>query len=418
MEIILLQSNFWVDEMRFFFLFLCFLNYLDSVELGIDYFFSEPLAKSIQGKRIGLIVNQTSMNQKLESTASLFLKHHFVVKALFSPEHGIYGLSKASEKIASEESKAIPIYSLYGESRRPTEKMLQEVDVLVYDIQEIGVRSYTFASTLFYAMEEAAKFKKKLIVLDRPNPLGGVMVDGMMLDESLRSFVGYINVPYCHGMTIAELAQYFNQEYQIGVDLVVVPMKGWDRAMTFSETKLPWIPTSPNIPEPDTPYYYATTGLIGELGLTNIGIGYTLPFKVVGAPWIDADSFASHLNSQKLPGVKFVPTHYKPFYGQFKEQVCHGVLIKILDDKVFKPTTTQMLLLGILKSLYPKQIQEALKKISKSSKDIFCKCSGTSEILNILEQEKYACWKLIGFQSQEREAFILKRKKYLIPAYN
>ena len=411
------NRTYLVKKMRLFFLCISLFSSLCSVELGIDYFFSDPVAKSIQGKQIGLIVNQTSLNQKLESTVSLFLKNHFKVKALFSPEHGIYGLSKAGEKVASLETESIPIYSLYGESRRPSEKMLKEVDVLVYDIQDIGVRSYTFASTLFYAMEEAAKYKKKLIVLDRPNPLGGAMIDGMMLDTALRSFVGYINVPYCHGMTIGELADYFNHEYQIGAELVVIPMKGWKRSMTFLDTKLPWIPTSPNIPEPDTPYYYATTGLIGELSITNIGIGYTLPFKVVGAPWINAESFASHLNSQKLPGVKFVPTHYKPFFGQFKDQICHGVLIKILDTKLFKPTTTQMLILGILKSLYPKQIQEALKKVSKNSKELFCKCSGTPEILNILEQEKYACWKLIGFQAQEREAFIQKRKKYLISSY-
>jgi uncharacterized protein YbbC (DUF1343 family) len=296
--------------------------------------------------------------------------------------------------------------------------MLKDLDVLIFDIQDIGVRSYTYASTLFYVMEEMAKLKKKLIVLDRPNPLGGIVVDGMMLDPAVRSFVGYVNVPYCHGMTIGELANFFNEEYQIGADLTVVPMQGWKRNMAFSETKLPWIPTSPYIPEPDTPFYYATTGLIGELGLASIGIGYTLPFKMVGAPWINGDELAAHLNAQKLPGVKFVSTHYKPFYGVFKSQLCHGVLIKITEPNNFKPASTQMLLLGILKSLYPKQFEEALKKVSKTSKDLFCKCSGSQEVFQILEKEKYASWKLIGFQSQEREAFILKRKKFLNPVYD
>jgi uncharacterized protein YbbC (DUF1343 family) len=194
-------------------------------------------------------------------------------------------------------------------------------------------------------------------------------------------------------------------------------MKDWKREMTFADTKLQWVPSSPYIPEADTPFYYATTGLIGELGIASIGIGYTLPFKMVGAPWIDADTFATHLNSQKLPGVFFVPTHYKPFYGQYKGSVCHGVLIKITDPKLYKPATTQMMLMGLLKSLYPKQFGEAMKKVSKNSKDLFCKCSGTGEIFKILEKEKYASWKLISFQNQEREAFVAKRKKYLKKEY-
>jgi uncharacterized protein YbbC (DUF1343 family) len=393
-------------------LFPCF-----GIELGVDQFFSHSVSTSVKDKNIGLIINQTSMNQKLEPTVSLFLKNKYKVVALYTPEHGLFGSHEAGEKVQSSLYQSIPVYSLYGETRRPTQKMLKDVDVIIYDIQDIGVRSYTYASTLYYVMEEAAKLKKKLIVLDRPNPLGGLLVDGMMLDPAFRSFVGYINVPYCHGMTIGELAEYFNHEYQIGLDLLVVPMKGWKRSMTYHDTKLSWIPSSPYIPEADTPFYYATTGLIGELGLASIGIGYTLPFKLVGAPWMDADVFASHLNSQKLPGVKFIPTHYKPFYGQYKGQLCHGVLIKIVDHKVFKPATTQMLLLGIVKSLYPQAFKDAIGKVSKNSKELFCKCSGTGEIFNILEKEKYASWKLIGFHAQEREAFLTKRKKYLISSY-
>ncbi|NBO23634.1 MAG: DUF1343 domain-containing protein [Chlamydiae bacterium] len=388
-----------------------------AVELGVDQFFSHAESKKWKEKNIGLIVNQTSMNHNLESTVLLFIKNGYKVKAIFTPEHGLFGSSEAGEKVESTTFQSIPVYSLYGQTRRPTMKMLEDIDILIFDIQDIGVRSYTYASTLYYAMEEIAKIKKKLVVLDRPNPLGGQVVDGMMLEPEFRSFVGYVNVPYCHGMTIGELALYFNAEYQIQADLEIIPMKGWKRAMSFRETKLPWVPSSPNIPEPDTPFYYATTGLLGELGITSIGIGFTLPFKVVAAPWIDADSFAMHLNSQHLPGVKFIPTHYKPFSGQFKGQVCHGILIKILDEKLYKPATTQMMLLGMLKSLYPKFFNEAFNKVSKNSKELFCKCSGSMQIFNILEKEKYASWKLIGFHAQERETFIQKRKKYLLPQY-
>lgn len=411
------QSNLFEVQMRFLFFFVGLISSIFSVELGVDQFFSHEISNEIKEKNIGLIVNQTSMNQKLESTINLFVKNGFKVKALFTPEHGLFGAVEAGEKVTNSTYLSIPVHSLYGETRRPTAKMLEGIDVLIFDIQDIGVRSYTYASTLFYVMEEAAKLKKTLIVLDRPNPLTGMLVDGMMLEAEFRSFVGYINVPYCHGLTIGELALFFNQEYSIGIDLKVVPMKGWRRSMSFQDTKLPWIPCSPYIPESDTPYYYATTGLIGELGLASIGIGYTLPFKMLGAPWIDADSFASHLNSQRLPGVKFIPTHYKPFYGQYKGQVCHGVLIKILDPRHYKPATTQMMLLGLLKSLYPKAFQDAISKVSKNSKDLFCKCSGTKQILHILEKEKYASWKLIGFQADERDAFVQKRKKYLISSY-
>lgn len=404
--------------MRWLFALALVLGSLQAIELGVERFFSHPMSSKIKDKNIGLIINQTSVSRNFETTLDLFLKNNFRIKALFTPEHGLHGFHEAGQKVESTTFQSLPVFSLYGENRRPSEKMLKDIDVLIFDIQDIGVRSYTYASTLFYAMEEVAKAKKKLVVLDRPNPLGGIVVDGMMLDPALRSFVGYINVPYCHGMTIGELAQFFNDEYQIAVDLTVIPMQGWKRSMVFSETNLPWIPTSPHIPEPDTPFYYATTGLIGELGLASIGIGYTLPFKMIGAPWINADELASHLNAQKLNGVKFVPTHYKPFYGVFKGQVCHGVLIKITEPNQYKPASTQMLLLGILKSLYPKQFEEILKKVNKSAKDLFCKCSGTQEIFHILEKEKYASWKLIGFQNKEREAFLLKRKKFLNPAYD
>jgi len=176
---------------------------------------------------------------------------------------------------------------------------------LLFDVQDIGTRSYTFISTLFYCMEEAAKASIPFIVLDRPNPMGGIVVDGPLLDEEWRSFLGYIKVPYCHGMTIAELALFFNEEYKVGCKLTVIPMRGWKRTMVFTQTGLPWMPTSPQIPEADTPFFYPATGLIGHCSIVNIGIGYTLPFKLVGAPWVEAEKFADALNQQKLPGVYF-----------------------------------------------------------------------------------------------------------------
>ena len=200
------------------------------------------------------------------------------LKALFSPEHGLTGLAYSWEKVKDHKEDGIPVYSLHGETRRPTAAMLKDLDVLIYDIQDIGVRPYTYISTLFYSMEEAAKRHMQFVVLDRPNPINGHMIDGPMLEEQWRSYIGYINIPYCHGMTIGELAEYFNAEYKIGCNLKVVAMEGWSRDMTFKDTGLHWVPTSPHIPEAETPLFFATTGLIGELNIVNIGIGYTLPF--------------------------------------------------------------------------------------------------------------------------------------------
>lgn len=386
------------------------------VELGVDVFFKEGHGAPLKGKRVGLITNQTGVDQNLQSTISRFLSStEFSLVALFAPEHGLDGLAYASEKIEHKKGpKGIPVYSLHGKTRRPSEKMLQNLDVLVYDIQDIGARSYTFATTLFYVMEEAAKKGIQVIVLDRPNPINGLIVDGPMLEEKWRSFIGYINVPYCHGMTIGELALFFNAEYKIGCKLKVVSMKGWKRSMAFKDTGLAWVPTSPNIPEADTPLFYATTGMIGELSLVDIGIGYTLPFKIIGASWINGEALAERLNAQKLPGVHFLPFNYRPFNGSYKGKDCQGVKIIVTNMKSFRPIAVQYLILGVLKSLYPKEVGNKLEKVPKLKKDLFCKANGNQEMFSILCKEKYAAWKLIEYQKEQKENFRELRKKYLL----
>ena len=385
------------------------------VHLGVDEFFSEQKWKELEGKNIALAMNHTSVNKHLVSTLNLFQKNAKKVKivALFSPEHGIDGRGYASEKIDHSMIDNIPIYSLHGKHRRPTEEMLKNIDCIIYDIQCTGNRAYTYPSMLFYLMEEAAKKNIQIIVLDRPNPINGITVDGPMLEEKWRSYIGYINVPYCHGMTIGELAMFFNQEYQVGCNLKVIPMKGWKRSMNFRDTGLNWVPPSPHIPEADTPVFCLMTGILGELQIVNIGIGYTMPFKIVGAPWIEAISFAEKLNAQKLPGIHFQPFYFRPFYGAFKGIDCQGVLIQITDAKKFKPLSVQYLILGMLKSMYPQEFEKKIT-LSKSAKDLFCKANGTDEIYNILLEEKYPAWKLIDFQKNERESFLEKRKKYLL----
>jgi uncharacterized protein YbbC (DUF1343 family) len=392
---------------------------IPKVTVGIDVLLKEPrYSKQIEGKKIALIANQTSVNGCLQSTIDLLKNDkRFKLVALFAPEHGIQGLIKA--EVPVEDSKTedgIPVYSLHGSTKRPTDRMFKDVEAIIFDIQDIGSRSYTYATTLFYVMEEAAKHKIPVIVTDRPNPLGGLLVDGLMLDPKCRSFVGYVNVPYCHGMTIGELAGYFNAEYRVGCNLVVVPMQGWKRSMTFADTGLFWIPTSPQVPEPDTPFFYPATGLLGELQIVNIGVGYTLPFKLVGAPWADANLLAAQLNKLKFPGVCFHPTSYIPFFGSLKGQVCNGVQIVMTDSSKFLPVTTQYLLMGMLKSLYPKRFAQALRE-KQNRREMFAKVNGTDEVYRILLEEKYAIFQLKEMCQEARQKFLPLRAKYLLRSY-
>lgn len=384
------------------------------VKLGIDRFFEEGQGVIVKKKRVGLVTNHTGVDSELCTTVEIFKKNAKLV-AIFTPEHGLSGAARANEKVEGEKDKdGVKVFSLHGAHRRPTDEMLKDVDILVYDIQEIGCRSYTYISTLFYVMEEAAKKKIAVVILDRPNPMGGLIVDGPMLEEKWRSFMGYVNVPYCHGMTVGELARFFNEEYKIGCTLHVIPMTGWKREMSYRETGLSWIPTSPYIPEADTPFYYASTGILGALSIVNIGIGYTLPFKVVGAPWIEAEDFATKLNAQNLPGVKFLPFHYRPFYGKFKGLQCEGVKIVITDTHKYRPLAVQYMLIGMIKSLYPIQFRTQMSQFSDKDKILFSKVNGSDEILKIIQKEPYIAWKLIGYDKDARGEFMETRKKYLM----
>lgn len=408
--------------MRYFILLLLPLfAHATPVKPGIDQLFSSPYLPKLQGKRVGLITNQTGVDPHLKTSIAKVQEgeslYHYQLTALFSPEHGLYGRAHSWENVKDDHtSQSIPIYSLHGTTRRPTQEMLDQVDLFIFDIQDIGSRSYTYISTLFYVMEAAAKNHIPVWVCDRPNPINGVTVDGPMLEEHLRSIVGYINVPYCHGMTVGELATFFNAEYQVGCALTVIPMKGWKRTMSFKETQLPWVPTSPQIPEPDTPLFYPMTGILGELQLVNIGVGYTLPFKLVGAPWIRGELFAQALNDQKFPGIHFQPFYYKPFFGRFKGQNCEGVRLVVTDHTTFEPVSTQYLLMGILKSLYPERFEEAMGK-SQHRIPMFNKVNGTPEVFRILSQEKYIVWKLRALHQKQREAFKKRRAPYLISDY-
>ena len=391
---------------------------LSEVRVGIENISNDKYTPLLKNKKVGLITNHTAVDHHIRSTIENIKadakRRGYTLAALFAPEHGITGAVHATENVKDEKDKdGIPIYSLHGSTRRPTDQMLKNIDVVIFDIQDIGSRSYTYITTLFYMMEEAAKRKIPIIVLDRPNPINGIVIDGPMLENKWRSFVGYINVPYCHGMTVGELARFFNEEYNVNCQLHIVPMTGWKREMTFQDTGLPWVPTSPYIPESSTAMYYPITGILGELQLVNIGLGYTLPFKLVGAPWIDAKQFAEKLNAQKLPGVYFQPFYFKPFYGRFSKENCEGVLVVVTEPLKFKPVATEYVIIGMIKSLYPKKFKEALEA-SQDRTEMFNKINGTEKIFQIIKDKDYIAWELREFHNAEREAFAEKRKKYLL----
>lgn len=410
--------------LRILFLFLCLYEVqLTAAQVvpGCERLLVTPKYRQLLvGKKIGLITNQTAIDSAGNHTIAILKGQQksagYTLAALFAPEHGLDGYLSAGEKVPNTTAGGLVVHSLHGGQRRPTDEMLATVDLLIYDIQDLGSRSYTYATTLFYAMEEAAKRHIPVVVLDRPNPINGVTVDGPVLEKQWRSFVGYLEIPYCHGMTIGELARYFNGEYDVGCELHVVAMEGWRRTMTFTDTGLLWMPTSPNIPEATTPLYYPMTGILGELQIASIGIGYPLPFKVVGAPWIDGELFAKQLNEQKFPGILFLPFHFRPHSGRHANEVCHGVLLHVTDPLRYLPVTTQYLILGMLKSLYPKEFRH-LYKTAAPQLPMFHKINGTEAVAALLESSKPAVWPLRSLHSHEKKLFMEKRRRYLIEEY-
>jgi uncharacterized protein YbbC (DUF1343 family) len=303
-----------------------------TVQLGIDVLEAHHFAE-LQGKRVGLITNATGIDSHGISTVDI-LRHAPGVQlvALFGPEHGVSGASYAGQGVDSSTDPVtgLPVYSLYGATRKPTREMLKNIDVLVYDIQDIGCRSYTFISTLGLAMEAAGESGVSFCVLDRPDPLNGNRVEGPMLDPKFRSFTGQWEIPYVYGLTPGELAYMIHSSpgwIKKVPRLTIVSMVGWYRSMYWDDTGLLWVPTSPHIPTSDSAVNYVATGFLGEAGGVSNGVGYTLPFGVVGHPSFNAYAMADQMNQMKLPGVLFEPVSYKPFYNLFQGENVNGVQV-------------------------------------------------------------------------------------------
>ena len=308
--------------------------------------------KQLAGMRIGLVTNHTGRNREGRQTIDVLNKAPGVkLVALFSPEHGIRGLLDENVSDSKDEATGLPIYSLYGETRRPKPEQLKDLDALVYDIQDVGARFYTYISTLGHILEEAAKLKLPVFVLDRPNPIGGVDVEGPTADADKLSFIAYHTIPTRHGLTVGELAQLFNQQRKIGADLRVIKMEGWRRAMWFDETNLTWINPSPNMRSLTEATLYPGVGLL-ETTNVSVGRGTDTPFEVVGAPWIQGDKLADYLNRRGIPGVRFVPVRFTPKSSVFKDEQCGGVNIIITDRVAFRPLLTGIEMALALRSLY------------------------------------------------------------------
>ena len=309
--------------------------------------------KQLAGMRIGLVTNHTGRNREGRQTIDVLTKAPGVkVVALFAPEHGIRGLADEKISDSKDEATGLPIYSLYGETRRPKPEQLKDLDALVYDIQDVGARFYTYISTLGHVLEEAAKVKLPVFVLDRPNPIGGVEVEGPVADKDKLSFISYHTIPTRHGLTIGELAQLFNRQRNIGADLRVIKMDGWRRAMWFDETNLTWINPSPNMRSLTEATLYPGVGLL-ETTNVSVGRGTDTPFEIVGAPWIQGDKLADFLNQRGIPGVRFVPVRFTPNASVFKNEACGGVNIIITDRVAFRPLVTGIEMALALRSLYP-----------------------------------------------------------------
>jgi uncharacterized protein YbbC (DUF1343 family)/CubicO group peptidase (beta-lactamase class C family) len=328
-------------------------NAIDSQVLtGIDVLALDGF-KQLAGMRVGLVTNQTGRDRAGRSTIDVLYKAPNVkLVALFSPEHGIRGGAEDKVSDSKDEQTGLPVYSLYGETRRPKPEQLKDVDAVVFDIQDIGTRFYTYISTLGYVMEEAAKAQRPVFVLDRPNPIAGLEVEGPVADADKFSFTAYHAIPVRHGMTIGELARLFKQERSISCDLRVVEMVGWRRAMWLDETNLLWVNPSPNMRSLSEATLYPGVGLL-ETTNVSVGRGTDTPFEVVGAPWIDGQQLASYLNSQRIAGVRFVPLRFTPASSIFKGEECGGINIIVTDRARFRSVRSGLEIAVALRKLYP-----------------------------------------------------------------
>ena len=387
------------------------------IQTGIEVLKAQNF-RCLEGKRVGLITNPTGVDNELRSTIDILHEAPNVnLVALYGPEHGVRGDIHAGDHVSDQRDPAtgLPVYSLYGKTRKATPEMLKDIDVLVYDIQDIGCRSFTYISTLGLAMEAAAENGKELIVLDRPNPLGGLKVEGNLVEDDCISFVSQFKIPYVYGLTCGELALMLNGERMLTdgaqCKLTVIKMKDWKRRMDYTATGLQWIPSSPHIPHPHTAYFYPVSGILGELGYMSIGVGYTIPFQMFAAPWAEADKLADALNALQVPGVIFRPIHLKPFYSVGKGEQLQGVQVHITDYAKAPLSPIQFLVMQEVARLWPERA--VFDHADKGRFSMFDKVCGSHQIRERFSQNNR--WEDIRpYWEKDVENFRQLSKKYYL----
>lgn len=385
------------------------------IKTGVEVL-KETGFKVLQGKRVGLITNPTGVDNRLKSTIDILHEAQDVhLVALYGPEHGVRGDVYAGDKVDTftDPNTGVPVYSLYGSTRKPTPEMLEGVDALVYDIQDIGCRSYTYISTMYLGMQAAVENDIEFIVLDRPNPLGGLKVEGCLVEEGFFSFVSQLKVPYVYGLTCGELAMLINSEFMGDrpCKLTVVKMKKWQRKMTFDDTGLPWVPASPHIPFAHSAYFYPVSGILGELGYMSIGVGYTLPFEIFAAEWIDAEQFAKALNVKQLPGIVFRPIHLKPYYSVGQGKNLHGVQVYLRDFNKARLSDVQFHVMEVAAQLYPDK--KVFDHADENRFGMFDKVCGTDFIRKeFSKNHRFA--DIQSYWTKDEESFGKLAKKYYL----
>ncbi|AIF44212.1 exo-beta-N-acetylmuramidase NamZ domain-containing protein [Virgibacillus sp. SK37] len=382
------------------------------LKLGVEVLLDEQ-KDLIKGKRVGLITNPTGVDQELNSIVDRLHKDRDVdLTALYGPEHGVRGDAQAGEYVEyyMDEETGLPVYSLYGKTRKPTPEMLEGIDVLLFDIQDVGTRFYTYIYTMAYAMEAAQENDIPFIVLDRPNPLGGHKVEGPVLDPDYASFVGKYPIPLRHGMTVGELAELFNDEFEIDADLTVVKMDGWKRNMYYDDTGLEFVLPSPNMPTLTTAIVYPGAALIEGTNVSE-GRGTTKPFELIGAPFINGTKLATELTKKDLPGVKFRAASFTPSFSKHSGKLSHGIQIHITNKKAYKPVETGLHIVKTINDMYPEDF--AFRAENSSGISFFDNLIGNGWVREAIEdgssvKEIQKQWK------HELKDFEKLRKDYLL----
>ncbi|MCX5884500.1 MAG: DUF1343 domain-containing protein [Proteobacteria bacterium] len=368
----------------------------------------------LKNAKVGVVVNPASANRHIEPTLDLLLKNGIKVNAIFAPQHGLYAETQDNMKEWEgfiDKRTGLSVYSLYGKVRKPRPEMMKEIDALIFDLPDVGARYYTFIWTLGLCMQACAEQGKKMIILDRPNPINGIKVEGPVLNPEFSSFVGMYPIAVRHGMTVGELARMFNEEFEIGCPLAVVKMEGWERKMWFDDTGLPWVMPSPNMPTPDSATVYPGMCLLEGTNLSE-GRGTTRPFEIFGAPWLDPYLLKEILEREDLPGASFRPLCFVPTFNKWRGELCGGIQIHVTDREQFLPFETALAIVKHAKELHPDSFRWSTPPYEyEEIKLPFDIIAGTDTLRKTMNKElKEIC------QSWQKELteFKIMREKYLL----